>query len=875
MNWWVPGLAPHERTSLDARPEWVDLVEQAVAARPDDMPAPKEAEPLRTLVTVVRVRLVERVGRVGGVDVNAVAKRFAEELTARLAGIAARTLDARPQRLDDAEELFATYPVLARLLGETACFAVEAQTELLARLAADRAAVVDALLGGLDPGPVVAVEAGRGDPHRHGRSVSTVVFSDGRRVVYRPRDVTPHVRFAELVDWVNRVVPTAELRAVAVVAGHGYGWLEFVHNRQCEDGAARFCRRLGVLLALLHAVRAVDVHYQNVIADGDQPVLVDVETLFHPRLPTPRAADPAARALAASVYRTGLLPQFVIGTTGATDISALGGVRLPGGTDPADHTTALVTGFRHGYDAIMRDRAEFAELVTSWTGVETRVVVRPTSWYVRLLDETTRPALLRDARDRDRALAAAVAGRPAWAHLARHELAELWAGDVPLFLGRPDSTDIWTSEGQHDSFDRSGACDALATVAAMSEADRRDQEWIISATVAARRSPSHADGASAPQPIIGTVADPARLLAAACAIGDRIVARSIADRDRVNWLGLELVDERKWLVLPMGAGLANGFLGVALFLVQLTELSGIARYGQVARHAVDAVPPLFEILTTRPAMVTAIGRGGLHGLGGIAFALARIATLLADDEARDLARTAVELAAATEPESPGWANGTAGCLAAMTAVHAELALPAAARLATDCADRLAATVDSGVPLPAGFADGAAGIAWALRRCAPRLSGGARHSRAAAAATRTAAAALVAGEANRSGWCTGTAGLVLGGLADEAGPWLRALTDRPPLRDFSLCHGELGIVDALTATSGTEPVRRRRAELVLDTLARHGPRCGTPDGVPTSGLLTGLAGIGYGLLRLGFTDRVPSVLLLEPNPLEGRNDDQQN
>jgi lantibiotic modifying enzyme len=34
-------------------------------------------------------------------------------------------------------------------------------------------------------------------------------------------------------------------------------------------------------------------------------------------------------------------------------------------------------------------------------------------------------------------------------------------------------------------------------------------------------------------------------------------------------------------------------------------------------------------------------------------------------------------------------------------------------------------------------------------------------------------------------------------------------------------------------------------------------------VPTPGLISGLAGIGYGLLRLAFATRVPSVLLLEP------------
>jgi hypothetical protein len=39
--------------------------------------------------------------------------------------------------------------------------------------------------------------------------------------------------------------------------------------------------------------------------------------------------------------------------------------------------------------------------------------------------------------------------------------------------------------------------------------------------------------------------------------------------------------------------------------------------------------------------------------------------------------------------------------------------------------------------------------------------------------------------------------------------------------------------------------------------------GVPLGVETPGLMTGLAGIGYELLRLAAPERVPSVLLLAP------------
>jgi class II lanthipeptide synthase len=841
--WWVPGIAPHERRTGD-RPAWAALVEEVLAGDGD-----ASAHGLVAWASERVTRLAPRTG----VATDAVAADFGKRLRGRLLDVAA------PAGL---AEVALAHPVLARLLGETTRLAVEAHVELLDRFAADRTAVVTTLLGAVDPGPVVTVESWRGDPHRRGRSVSVVGFADGRRVVYRPRDVTTHTRFAELVAWLDAALPGFALRTPSVVARAGYGWLEFVEAAPPEgrEGAGRYFRRLGALLALLHAVRATDMHHENVLADADRPVLVDVETLCHPTLPHPRAADPAMRALTSSVYRTGLLPEFVAGASGIRDISGAGRA----GPDPADHATALLDGFRQGYDAILRDRPAFTALVAGLADVEVRVVVRSTRHYAGLIAAARRPDLLADAADRDRVLAAGVAASRFGDRLTHPELADLWAGDIPLFTGRPDSRDLWTSNGQRlpDMVERTALADVLDTVAAMSEVDRRDQEWIISAALATRHATDHHDVTPVPDDVTGTPVDPQRLLTAACAIADQIVSRSMADGNRVNWLGLELVDDRQWLVLPMGAGLADGYLGVALFLAQLAEVSGIARYGRLAMDAITAIPPLFERLSAQPAMVAAIGWGGLHGLGGIAYGLARIGVLRDDADVRGMAATAVELAAspAAATDATGWATGTAGCLAAMTAVHAELALPAAAELALRCADRLADATEGLVS--AGFADGSAGVAWALSRYADRLPAGVapRHTDAARAAAEVTAAA--SGDPVGLGWCAGLAGLALGG---GTGVWTRALVDRSPLRDLSLCHGELGIADAaaVTATQDAEPARRRYVGLILDTIDRYGPRCGTPAGVPTPGLLTGLAGIGYGLLRLGFDHSVPSALLLEP------------
>jgi lantibiotic modifying enzyme len=88
-------------------------------------------------------------------------------------------------------------------------------------------------------------------------------------------------------------------------------------------------------------------------------------------------------------------------------------------------------------------------------------------------------------------------------------------------------------------------------------------------------------------------------------------------------------------------------------------------------------------------------------------------------------------------------------------------------------------------------------------------------------------------------------------------------------NHSLCHGDLGNLELLLQASLTldDPQWKtqvdRLASIILESINQHGWLCGVPLGVETPGLMTGLAGIGYGLLRLAEPTRVPSVLVLEP------------
>ncbi|MCI4044842.1 type 2 lanthipeptide synthetase LanM family protein [Streptomyces sp. TRM75563] len=937
---------------------------------------------------------------------------FRRQLTRRLSRIAARTLvtelhEARrlgrlngegteerfrdfvrlTGRRDGLAELVTGYPVLARLLATACLNAGDAFAEMAVRLAADRhlfapAGVLGhragspdgALGGGAGPGVLTGVEAGAGDSHRGGRSVMLLRFADGTRLVYKPRPLAAHRHFNSLVEWFGSLPGAPELRVLRVLDRGEYGWAEFVEERPCDSVAEtrRFYRRQGALLALLHALDGTDLHHENLIACGPHPVLVDVETLFHPPLGPARSADPAARALHDSVHRVGLLPQLLVGDTSALDMSAIGGGRAasspietadwaePGtdrmrlvrragrftesanrprlggvAADPSAYTDALCDGFRAGYNAISEHRNELlgeGGLLWLFAADEVRVVPRPTWTYTTLLDESTHPDLMRDAAERHQVLSllrTPLLGVPALPGVEDEEIAELWCGDVPVFSTRPGGTELWSGTGRpvagpaparssqdtaaarprpaatpHDPALLSGLARVEAKVRAMDTVDRQDQERIIrSAMVSTSPEPPHRAVPGGRARSAATAPEPEQLLSAARSVGDQLVSLAYRHEGRTNWIGLDLLGERYWRLTPMAADLAGGYTGPALFLAQLAALTGAARYAEAAREALAPVPGLLDALHGRADELGPLGSGAFAGLGGIAYALTEVGTLLGDREIQELAGPAVRLSCAASMTEDGYGvrGGVAGGLVSLLAVYRATGRPEAWRGAERCAERIAAA-----PLPdsAGFSDGAAGIGWALLRFAG-AGGGVRHRsaglRALRRATATAGATAVAAPGARAGavgeatalaesaaarptesaagpsWCDGAAGIALAvadshdALADpELAGWLAArsgeLADLGPLADDSLCHGESGLLELLghRALPAARPAWVRRAGTLLAAADRAGPQCGTPGRVPHPGLLTGLSGIGHGLLRAGFPDRIGSALLLRPS-----------
>jgi type 2 lantibiotic biosynthesis protein LanM len=835
---------------------------------------------------------------------------------------------------ENALAILSEYPVLMRQLVLCINHWADVSLEFLTRLCADWETLRRCFCPDHEPGELVELIAGAGDTHRGGRSVMIAEFASGFRVVYKPKSMAIDLHFQELLAWFNGRGCQPPLYTLKVLDCREYGWVEFITRQGCrtKDEVARFYQRHGAYLALLYALNANDFHFENVIASGEHPVLIDLETLLQPRFDSfdeTYAEVAATKVMVDSVLQVGLLPARIWSSEefAGIDISGLGGAsgqlspdRLPQlmdvGTDAmhyvrqqitlsgdshrptlndaeihaADYLDDVIAGFEQMYRLLVDAQADLLaeEGPLNWFAQdEIRILLRQTRTYDQLLFESFHPDMLRDALERDQFLDRLWVGVPARAYLARvikAEQADLQAADIPLFTTHPSTLDLFGARGERIAgvLFESGMATVRRRLQQLSEQDLNRQKWFIQASFATVGGgippraipPIRQSHAAAPLPR-------ARLLAAAKTVADHLLATAVDGTEDISWIGLGRLDAQNWEIRPVGIDLAGGIPGIALFLAYAGDLLDAAQYTEAARRAQKTLRWQIDLLRTEMPVV-----GALEGWGGVLYTLTHLAALWNDKSALAQAEGIVDLLAELVGEDDRFdvARGTAGALLSLLAFYRCAPTDQTRRVALACGDHLLASArpqDRGVswPIPdlaaqphSGLWQGNRGIAWALMELAAAT--GNEHYRA------TAAQALDHERSTRPlpempSVETGLATLSLHRHLQTA--WLRdelqmAVSAAQSWRvgsPHALQGGAMACLDLLQLAEQRIPGSHDRAPLdtlttlVVESIERYGWLCGGPSGIESPGLMLGLAGIGYQLLRLAEPQRVPSVLALDP------------
>lgn len=585
-----------------------------------------------------------------------------------------------------------------------------------------------------------------------------------------------------------------------------------------------------------------------------------------------------------------------------------------------DYTEEILNGFTTIYQLLLKYREDLLSAqgpIAAFAEDEIRLILGPTRIYSFLLAESFHPDRLRDALDRDRhfdQLWLQMKHRPFLKRVVNAEREDLLRGDIPLFVARPNSRHIWNSDGQcvTDFLEETSINMVYHRLEQLNDLDMAQQRWFIQASLATVHlglSNVAFPNYSVTEPEI--IATPERLLAAARAIGDRLDFLAVRGETDASWIGLTFLGERHWSLVSLGFDLYDGLPGIALFLAYLGQVTAAERYTNLARAALVTIRSQIE--ESKPDFKRI---GAFGGWGGVIYTFTHLAILWNQPELITEAEKIVEYLPELIEQDTQFdiLSGAAGCINSLLTLYQCKPADATLAAAIQCGDRLitsAEVMPHGVgwtwkdqmfeekPLT-GFSHGAAGIAASLLELAA-VTGEQRFTATALAAIeyershflpeagnwldlRNFANTVLADAAEQNtcvnAWCHGAPGIGLARLRSL--PYLDNAEVRAEIntalkttlaegfgKNHSLCHGDLGNLELLLQASLTlndpdwEIQMKRLAGMILDSIDRYGWLCGVPSGIETPGLMTGLAGIGYGLLRLAEPELVPSVLALAP------------
>jgi type 2 lantibiotic biosynthesis protein LanM len=580
----------------------------------------------------------------------------------------------------------------------------------------------------------------------------------------------------------------------------------------------------------------------------------------------------------------------------------------------ASHWDQIIGGFTQVTEALhaMDEAGQLGPLLARFVGCPVRMVLRGTETYAELSRMLWHPVSLHDpeaARARAVRVLTGMASRipsaPADPAVIEAELDDLLNGDIPFFTTTPGHGRLTGPGGtawlpEQDLV--AGALDRWRN--ADDDLDRHVIEGtLVTAYLNDGWLPKQRRLPAGRRRLTGL--NQRRRALAAALIRSLAEAAFRADDGTVTWIA-PVFQQAGWALQPLNLNTYGGLHGVAIVLAayQRETAAGRADECDQAAGLLDATLYTIRLTEDESERVRAAGArsrplapGGYSGLASQIWSwltLYRWGTA-GDGLVRARALADQLPASIAADRTHDVLSGMAGAVVPLLRL-AEISGDGQWRaMAAGVGDRLiaAALPKAGTcrwPSPlwpdgiGGFAHGATGIGWALARLA-LASGQQRFAETAEAAfgyERTLYDESLDGWLDLRGedrvtaaWCHGSVGIGLAAadLARRGYP--------PPIADVrlaadvtvrhellwnhSLCHGDMGTWELLTtalADGWPGPARDRLEARIIGSIERNGPVSGLLRDTFTPGLLHGLGGVGYQLLRMHPDSDLPSVLTLD-------------
>lgn len=524
------------------------------------------------------------------------------------------------------------------------------------------------------------IQSGLGDSHQGGRTVASVTFTNGKKLIYKPRDLGAEIGFLRYSKAMNEGIFLKEkaLYETKLLNFGEYGFIEFISQKECEEEQQleRYYYRSGVLMAMLYSLNAKDIHHENLIAYGEYPVMIDLEALFHSRLEhksienAKTAYETALDSIEDSVYSIGLLPMHLVNPydkeNGSVDISGFGGgkqqvspfkilmiqnketdeiclkksvyiiepqknvAKYQGvAANASDYRDFIMKGFDDAYLFIMKHKKSLTASMKEWfCGVNTRIIYRPTYLYTKLMFTSSHPDFMRVKAHRYVLLhRMAYKVKKEEKQIVASEIKDMMMGDVPFF-----DVDIHTGVMRNSTgkelpltFKKTPYELAEEKIAHFSLGDLQKQKTIIDYAFLSKDVEdfrniwlTQTEWTKIPDRNIP-------YLQMAEAIGEKLLKEAkrawVHGEQELCWINFMPVGDEhiNYELAPLEGDLYSGTSGIGLFFLYLWKASGKKKYLDAAYACIHAVIHRVQEIDEDSSYLT----GAFNGLSGYIYVFSK------------------------------------------------------------------------------------------------------------------------------------------------------------------------------------------------------------------------------------------------------------
>lgn len=375
---------------------------------------------------------------------------------------------------NSARSLICRYPILFKMLDGAIQNAVQCAIQCVSHLIQDFRLLQDnGFVHEIDSLQSLDL-VGKSDPHMQNRTF-LLTFASGKKIIHKSVDLFADQLFGQFILKLS-LPPPYNLRTMRVIPkSHDYGWMEYISYQSCEthQQIRDFYKRAGALTAVADCLNYSDGHFENVIALGQYPILLDGETLFQNYAAPERKKHQKKNLLGTSLIQKPPPREMLIGYSAAfqtlptTLLEVVFPFALNDHTDQIElhyrgtrNETALncpsmgnqyytihtfiqefIEGFSFAFDQIKIKKQELLSDVNWWDNVaqvKSRTVLRDTLAYYYLLRRIQRPEACISEITMRNILESKLGETP----YTSYEINELMQINIPYFYHYPGQRDL-------------------------------------------------------------------------------------------------------------------------------------------------------------------------------------------------------------------------------------------------------------------------------------------------------------------------------------------------------------------------------------------------------------------------------------------------